>query len=224
MGRLTDLELVEMDLTQPPLPRPGEDRMGALAIRAVTPLADGRGWRITVQPLGTGMAILPPMDLGDGRRTPELRIPVPRTVPFGDPWMGVGGGQADRLPRIPFPWAWGSLLALPLLALGGLLLSRWRGGARGRALRRARHAFRHAWPPARGDRDTLDAVHLAGRTLLAARFGNVARSWGEAECRAAGAPHWGQWIDSLDSARFARQSPPLPPLEALLQDLEGPPC
>jgi len=48
LGRLSRLELRQEDPAQPPPPRPGEDRLGPLAVRAVAPLADGRGWSVTV--------------------------------------------------------------------------------------------------------------------------------------------------------------------------------
>jgi len=72
MGQLGTLELRQPDPALPPPPRPG-DQLGPLAVRAVEPLGDGRGWRITVQPLAPGQVVVPPMELGDGRSTPELR-------------------------------------------------------------------------------------------------------------------------------------------------------
>jgi hypothetical protein len=204
LGRLAALDLVETDPAQPPLPRPGEERLGPLPLRGVEALPDGRGWRLTVQPMAPGVAVIPPLDLGDGRRAPELRLRIPRTAPFGGPWMGVGGGPEDRLPRVRFPWTWASLLALPLAALAALVLRRWRGAAPGRARTRTRHAFGRHWPPPGRDRALLDAAHAAGRDLLAARFGEAARSWGPEAFEALGRPAWADWVRSLDAARFGR--------------------
>jgi hypothetical protein len=220
MGQLGTLELREEDGAQPPLPRPGEGRLGPLRVRGADPLQDGRGWRITVQPMAPGTAVIPPLDLGDGRWAPELRITIPRTVPFGAPWMGVGGGQQDVLPYLPFPWAWASLLALPLAILGWLLARRRRRRAPARRRKAALHAFRRHWPPSGPDRATLDAAHAAGRELLAAVFGDPARSWGAKTLQDRGLGAWSTWILSLDAARFARLDPPFPSLEALLAALE----
>lgn len=221
-GELGTLELREADPGQPPLPRPGEDRLGPLALRGVEPTGDGRGWRLTVQPLAPGLAVVPPIDFGDGRRSPELRVQVPRTVPFMAPWMGVGGGQDDRLPRVPFPWAWGSLLLAPLAGVSWLAVRRWRHTGAGRARSRARRTFSHHWPPASLDRSLLDTAHDAGRTLLAAHFGEEARSWGAPELEERRLAAWATWVRSLDAARFGRMEPPYPSLEELLKPLEGP--
>lgn len=221
LGQLGVLELREDDPSQPALPRPGEERLGPLAVRGVEALPDGRGWRITVQPMAPGMAVLPVLPLGDGRQAPALRITIPRSVPYGSPWVGVGGGQQDVLPYIPFPWAWATLLVLPLAALGWLLAKRLRRGAPVRRRRAAQHAFTRHWPPAAADRATLDAAHASGRDLLAATFGEEARSWGPEAFRERRLEAWSTWVLSLDAARFSRQEPPFPSLAALLAALEG---
>lgn len=220
-GASAQLELREADPALPPLPRPGEDRLGSLALLGVQPTADGRGWILTVQPLTSGTLVVPPLDLGDGRKTPEWRVEVPRTVPFGAPWMGVGGGQEDALPYLPFPWAWASLLMVPLLPLGWYLARRWRGGRAARRLHHARRAFTRHWPPRAADRASLDAAHAAGRELLACRFGEEARSWGAAAFEGRNLRVWAVWAQSLDAARFGRKEPAFPPLKELLSPLEG---
>jgi hypothetical protein len=221
LGRLGVLELREEDPAQPTLPRPGEDRLGPLAVRGVEAMKDGRGWRITVQPLAPGTAVIPPLDLGDGRHAPELRLTIPRTVAYGTPWVGVGGGRQDLLPYLDFPWAWATVLVLPLAALGWFLARSSRRQAPARQRRAAQRLFASRWPPARGDRAALDAAHGAGRDLLAARFGDEARSWGPVAFQARGLEVWGEWVRSLDAARFALAEPPFPLLEALLAALEG---
>ena len=218
MGRLAALDLVETDPAQPPLPRPGEEKLGPLPLRGVEPLGDGRGWRLTVQPMAPGTAVIPPIDLGDGRRTPELRLRIPRTVPFGAPWL------EGRPPRVRFPWTWASLLALPAGGLAALALRQARRGRPGRARARTRHAFARVWPPASRTRPVLDAAHLAGRDLLAAHFGETARSWGAEALEAKGLPAWAAWARSLDAARFGHSEPPFPPPADLLKDLEDRPC
>jgi hypothetical protein len=220
-GKLAVLELREDDPGKPTLPRPAEEKLGPLALRSVEPLADGRGWRLTVQALNVGIAVIPPMDLGDGRRSPELRLQVPRTVPFGAPWLGVGGGRDDLLPFIPFPWAWASLLLLPPMLLAAGLSHRWRKNGASRALHYRRRVFAHCWPPADNQRETLDQAHTQGRELLAARFGEEARSWGVAEFRLRQLEVWANWVQSLDAARFVRKEPPFPPLAELLKKLEA---
>lgn len=220
-GHLAVLELREDDPAMPALPRPAEEQLGSLALRSVEPLPDGRGWKLTVQALSAGTAVVPPMDLGDGRRSPELRLQVPRTVPYGAPWMGVGGGQGDILPYIPFPWTWASLLLLPLLLLALALLRHWRRNGKSRALHQRRRAFAHHWPPANAQRETLDRAHQLGRDLLALRFGEEARSWGVAEFRLHHLEPWATWVQSLDAARFARKDPPFPPLAELLKQVEA---
>ncbi len=223
LGRLGVLELRPGDPAQPPLPRPSEDRLGPLAVRRVEPLADGRGWRLTVQPLAPGSFRIPPLDLGDGRATTELRVTVPRTVPYGAPWMGVGGGNLDRLPALPFPWPWTLPLLLPLAALGWVLAWHHRRGAGRRRRRAARRTFLRHWPPGAGDRAALDAAHAAGRDLLAAHFGPQALSWDAHACRARGLASWGDWIRALDEARFgAGPAPAGPAPAALLAALERP--
>ena len=221
VGQLGDLELREADGSRCFIPRPGEERLGPLAVRAVAPLAEGRGWRITVQPMAPGTAVIPPMDLGDGRRSPELRLVIPRTAPYGAAWMGVGGGQQDVLPAIDFPWAWTTLLALPLAALGYLLARRLRRGRPARRRKAARRAFSRQWPPDRADRACLDAAHEAGRDLLAAIFGEDTRGWGPEAFEERRLEVWSRWLRSLDAARFARLEPAFPDLAALLAALEG---
>lgn len=218
-GQLTVLELTEDDPTRPPLPRPGDDKLGPLPLRAVEPTPDGRGWRLTVQPLVPGLARIPALDLGDGRRTPELRLEVPRTTPHGAPWVGVGGGQEDVLPPVPFPWLWASILLIPFAALGWGLLRLHLRRAPQRRRAQARRAFGHAWPPASRDRSALDAAHGAGRDLLAATLGEEARSWGPAQLRRHGLDTWGRWCESLDAARFGRSEPPFPDGKVLLKEL-----
>jgi len=220
-GQLAVLELREEDPAKPALPRPPEEKLGSLELRGVEPLADGRGWRLTVQPLTAGPVSIPPMDFGDGRISPELRLRVPRTVPFGAPWMGVGGGQDDILPYVPFPWAWASLLLLPPALLAAWIVHRWRKNGAKRALHQRRRAFAHQWPPRDGRREALDLAHTLGRDLLAARFGEEARSWSAADFRRHQLDAWATWAQSLDAARFARTEPPFPPLVDLLKQLEG---
>ena len=222
LGRLATLELRQDDPALPPLPRPGEDRLGPLAVRGVEPLRDGRGWRITVQPLAPGTFLVPPVDLGDGRSAPELRVAVPRTVPYGAAWVGVGGGDLDRLPPLAFPWPWTLPLLLPLAAAAWLLARRHRRGATARKCRAARRAFVRHWPTAAPDRAALDTAHASGRALLAAHFGPEALSWGPPALRARGLESWAAWSRGLDAARFSGAPPALPPLAALLAALEGP--
>jgi len=222
MGRLSVIELREEDPGAPPPPRPGEERLRPLAVRGMDPLRDGRGWRITVQPLGPGLAVVRPMDLGDRRITPELRITVPRTVPFGGPWVAVGGGKEDLLPYLPFPYAWSSLLLLPLAAAAWAGWARYRRGSAGRLRHRARRAFAHAYPPASLDRGRLDAAHAAGRALLAAHLGDAALGWGAEDLTERKLEPWADWVRALDAARFSGAHPTFPPLLALLGALEGP--
>jgi len=104
LGEIVVIELRENDPTLPALPRPGEDKLGSLAIRSISPTENNRGWRLTVQALAPGLAVIPPIDLGGGRISPELKIQVVRTVPYGAPWMGFGGSSLDAPPRFRFPW------------------------------------------------------------------------------------------------------------------------
>ncbi len=222
LGELQTLELREEDPSRPAPGRPAlEDRLGPLHLRAVEPLPDGRGWRLQVQAFTPGTAVVPPLDLGDGQRSPELKLEVPRTIPFGGPWVGFGGGNDDLLPAIPFPWAWASLMLLPFLGLGAWLLLRWRRGRGKRQLHHALHAFRRHWPPHPVDRAALDAAHALGRDLLAARFGEGARAWGPADLRALNLGPWDQWALSLDAARFGHTQPPFPGVEPLVAALDA---
>lgn len=220
-GQLAVLELREDDPAAPPIPRPAvEDSLGPFKLRAVEPSADGHGWRFTVQAMEPGLAVVPPLDLGDGRRAPELRVTVARTVDFGSPWVGYGGGREDNLPEIPFPWAWASLLLLPPLLLIGFFIWRWRRRAGSRAYARARKAFQAAWPPKAKDRATLDAAHDAGRDLLHAAFGEASRGWGAPDFRKAKLDAWAHWAASLDAARFGRTEPPFPDAASLLAPVD----
>ena len=220
LGRLSMLDLRQRDPALPPPPRPGEDRLGSLAVRGVEPLRDGRGWRLTVQPLAPGALVVPAMDLGDGNPTPELRITVARTVPYGAAWMGVGGGALDRLPALPFPWPWTLPALVPLAVLAWILARRVRSGAQARRRRAARKAFIRHWP-GQPDRAALDAAHAAGRALLAAHFGPEALGWGPPALRARGLEPWAAWSHALDAGRFSGAVPALPPLAVLLAALEG---
>jgi hypothetical protein len=219
-GELSVLEIREEDPAQPPLPRPGDEKLGPLLLRGMEPAPDGRGWRLTVQPMAPGLALVPPLDFGDGRQSPELRIPVPRTVPYQAPWMGVGGGQGDITPDVPFPWAWASLLLLPPAVLGAWIWRRWMRSAPARARHRARSEFVHCWPPRTPDRPALDASHLLGRNLLAAHFGEASRSWGIREFQERRLEPWSAWVQSLDAARFSGKGLPFPSLDELLACLE----
>lgn len=221
LGELQLLELREEDPAQPNLPRPAvEETLGPFRLRSMEPLPDGRGWRFQVQALAPGLAQIPALDLGNGQRSPELRLLVPRTVPFADAWMGVGGGSDDRLPPLPFPLGWAALLLLPPVCLLGLLVRRWRRGAARRRLAQTQRVFRHHWPPPDRQRGTLDSAHLTGRELLAARFGEAARAWGPDDFRSRRLEPWDQWALSLDAARFGRTDPPFPAPEGLLSALE----
>ena len=222
LGQLASLELRQMDPAQPAPPRPGEDRLGPLAVRAVEALADGRGWRLSVQPMAPGVVRLAPMDLGDGHLTPELLIQVPRSVPYGAAWMGVGGGPLDRLPPLPFPWPWTLPALLPLAALAWFLARRLRRGGAARRRHAARRTFLRHWPPAGPGRPALDAAHRAGRDLLAAHFGPAALSWDAATLAARGLEPWAEWCRGLDTARFQGATPALPSAAALLAALERP--
>lgn len=220
-GRMAVLELVESDPAAPPLPRPGDENLGPLALRGVEATKDGRGWRLTVQPLVPGAVVVPPIDLGDGRRTPELRLQVPRTTAFGADWKGVGGGLQDQLEPLPFPWLWATLALMPLLALAAFLFRRWRKGGEGRAWRHARRAFQAAWPPRSRQRAALDLSHGAGRELLAKVFGEEARTWGGAAFRKLQLDAWAAWAEGLDAARFGGAETPRNGAEDLVKALEN---
>ncbi len=222
-GQLAVIELHDDDLKLPPLPRPGDEKLGPLFLRSVETMPNGRGWKLTVQAFTPGLAVVPPLDLGDGRRTPELRVKVDRSIPFGAPWMGVGGGREDELPEIPFPFGWASLLLLPFVLLGYYLVRRWRRNSGKRLQRKAKAAFAKAWPPPSKQRDALDAAHTAGRAWLAAAVGDEARSWGPKEFRAQSLDPWATWIESLDAARFGRSTPAFPSLLELKRSLGGQP-
>ena len=220
-GQLVVLELREDDPAAPAIPRPAvEDALGTLKLRAVEPTSDGHGWRFTVQALQPGLAVVPPLDLGDGRRAPELRLPVMRDTAFGSPWVGFGGGREDVLPAIPFPWTWASLLLLPPLLLIGFFIWRWRKRASARVYAQARKAFQAAWPPKAKDRASLDLAHTAGRDLLAAAFSEASRGWGAPDFKKAKLDAWSQWAASLDAARFGRTEPPFPDAAALLASVD----
>jgi hypothetical protein len=220
LGELQVLELREEDPARPAPPRPAlEERLGPLYLRSMEPLPDGRGWRFQVQALTPGLAVIPPLDLGNGQRSPELQLQVPRSTPFGGPWMGFGGGNDDRLPDLPFPWAWASLLLLPPLGLLAWGVRRWRRGSGERRLRQAVRTFSHQWLPADRERGTLDTAHAAGRDLLAARFGEAARAWGPADLQGRDLGAWAQWALSLDAARFGRAEPPFPSRDSLVAAL-----
>ena len=217
------LELREDDPNQPALPRPGDEKLGPLFLRSAEPLADGRGWKLTVQAMTLGTAVVPPLDLGDGRRTPELRVKILRDVPFAAPWMGFGGGREDELPEIPFPYAWASLLLLPFVVAGIFFIRRWRRNAPKRLRRRAQAAFAKAWPPPSKARAALDHAHTAGREWLAMELSEEARAWGPKEFRAHALDPWATWVESLDAARFGRATPVFPPLLDLKRSLGGHP-
>ena len=220
MGQLSVLELRETDPTKPAPGRPAVDEtLGALPLRSLEPLADGRGWRFTVQPLKPGRLKVPVLDLGQGQQSPELVVQVPRTVAFGSDWKGVGGGPHDLPDDLPFPWGWTLLVLSPLGALGYWGFRRWRSGTPKRRLARMGHRFRTHWPPLDRKRTTLDEVHGLGRSLLEARFGNAGLAWGPRDLRVKGLHTWAQWVESLDAARFGRSQPPFPAIEALLKEL-----
>jgi hypothetical protein len=222
LGELQVLELREEDPSKPAPPRPAvEDRLGPLRLRATEPLPDGRGWRFQVQALEPGSLVIPALDLGNGQRSPELRLSVPRSIPFGGPWMGVGGGNDDRLPALPFPWAWASLLLLPPLTCVAWLIHRWRQGSAARRLRHAAQVFQRQWPPANRQRETLDEAHSLGRNLLVARFGETARAWGPRDFQSRNLSPWDQWVKSLDAARFGQTEPPFPLPQPLVAALDG---
>ena len=222
LGELMVLELREEDPSKPSLPRPTvEDRLGPLHLRSMEPIPDGRGWRFQVQALEPGLAVVPALDLGNQQRSPEVRLWVPRDIPYGGPWVGFGGGNEDRLPALPFPWTWASLLLVPPLGLITWVISLWRKGSASRRLHRAILAFQKQWPPRDRERGTLDAAHGLGRDLLAARFGEAARAWGPADLQAHDLRPWDLWAKSLDAARFGQTEPPFPSPEPLVTALDA---
>lgn len=222
-GAMAVLEVREADPGAPPLPRPPvEQTLGPLQLRALEPSPDGRGWRLTVQALAPGRLRVPALDFGDGRRSPELRLEVPRSAPYGGMWMALGGGAANALPDIEFPWAWALLGASPLALIVTASIRRWRRGSEARARNRLAKRFRRAWPGQARDRATLDALHALGRELLAARFGEAARAWGPRELRAQHLGPWAAWCEGLDAARFGGKAPEFPAAEALLKALGDP--
>ncbi len=222
LGQLIVLDLREEDQSKPSFPRPAvEDRLGPLHLRSMEPLPDGRGWRFQVQALEPGLAVIPALDLGNEQRSPEFRLWVPRDIPYGGSWMGFGGGNEDRLPVLPFPWAWASLLLVPPLGLVAWVILLWRKGSARRCLHHAIQAFQHHWPPKDRARATLDAAHASGRDLLAARFGEAARAWGPADFQARGLGPWVPWAKSLDAARFGQAEPPFPSSEPLVAVLDA---
>jgi len=222
LGELQVLELREEDPAKPAPPRPTvEDRLGPLRLRAMEPLPDGRGWRFQVQALEPGLAMIPALDLGNEQRSPELRLWVPRSIPYGGPWVGVGGGNDDRLPAMPFPWAWASLLLLPPVGLAAWVIRRWRQGSAQRRLHRAIQVFQRQWPPTDRERATLDAAHSQGRDLLAARFGETAHAWGTEDFQHRALGPWVLWLRSLDAARFGRSEPPFPSAEQLVAVIQA---
>ena len=222
LGELQVLELREDDPSQPAPARPVvEDRLGSLRLRSLEPLPDGRGWRFQVQALEPGPVLVPALELGAGQHGPELRLEVPRTIPYGGPWVGFGGGNEDRLPPMPFPWAWASLLLLPPFALIAWAVRHWQRGSSTRRLKQMAERFRTHWPPADRSRASLDAVHDLGRDLLAARFGDQARAWGPADFHGRSMAAWVQWVQSLDAARFGHTEPPFPPSGVLLASLNA---
>jgi hypothetical protein len=222
LGELLVLELREEDPSKTSFPRPTvEDHLGPLHLRSMEPLPDGRGWRFQVQALEPGLAVIPGLDLGNEQRSPELRLWVPREIPYGGPWMGFGGGDEDRLPASPFPWAWASLLLIPPLGLIAWAVFLWRKGNARRRLHHAIRAFQKQWPPVDRERGTLDAAHGLGRDLLAARFGEAARAWGPRDFQAHDLRLWNQWAESLDAARFGRTEPPFPSPEPLVAALNA---
>jgi len=222
MGALTSIEMRESDPSKPAPPRPPlDDRLGTLPLRGIAPLSDGRGWRLVVQPMAPGTALIAPLDLGDGRRTPELRLTVPRAVAYGGPWLGYGGAKEDLAPPTPFPWGWALLTLAPFLAVGAWVMRRW---AMGQALRHRHHAiraFRNHWPPVTGMREELDEAHRAGRDLLASHLGEEARGWGPADLKARELEPWDRWAESLDTARFSASRPHFPNLNDLMAKLRG---
>jgi hypothetical protein len=206
VGGAATIEVVDMDPASPPMPRPGEERLGPFALRSAIPIENGRGWRLVIQALGPGAAVVPSMDLGQGTVIPELKIQVARTVPFGAPWMGLGGGGDDAPPGVGFPWGWAALPLLPLGLALSLAVRLWRGRAPGRRLARARRRFAAVWPPISLDRAEIDRVGARGRDLMAGAWGEEARSWGGRELLEQNNAAWASWCNFMDHARFGGDS------------------
>ena len=225
LGEIVVIELRESDLTLPALPRPGEDKLGPLVIRSISPAEDGRGWRLSVQAIAPGLALIPPIDLGNGRISPELKIQVTRTVPYGAPWMGFGGGNLDAPPYFRFPWEWALLCALPLAVLVRLIVWRWVSGSPKRRLKRAKRAFAALWPPTSPERGLTDQIHQAGMELIASAWGPDAKSWGQDEFTKRDIAPWASWRKFMDDARFG-DTPGMPETEPpalseLIESLEN---
>ncbi|MDR1841483.1 MAG: hypothetical protein LBQ86_06120 [Holophagales bacterium] len=225
LGELVVIELWENDPTLPALPRPGEDKLGQLAIRSISPTENNRGWRLTLQALAPGLALIPPIDLGGGRISPELKIQVVRTVPYGAPWMGFGGGGVDAPPLFRFPWEWALLCAMPLAVLVYLIIWLWSKGSPKRRLKRAKRAFAVLWPPGSPERGMIDQIHKAGMELIAIAWGNDAKSWGEDEFTKRNIKPWAAWRNFIDNARFgdASKKPEtaIPTLLELIKSLDN---
>jgi len=202
IGELVAIEIVETDPAQPPMPRPAEDRLGLFALRSALPIENGRGWRLTIQALRPGVVVVPPIDLGQGRLCPELKIQVVRTVPLGAPWMGLGGGDVDLPPTVGFPWGWAALGLLPLGLLIYFAVWLWRKTAPNRRFARARRGFAAVWPPRSMERGTIEKVNAKGRELLASAWGEEARSWGRREFLARQNAPWASWCGFMDKVRF----------------------
>jgi len=211
MGELTAIEIIETDSALPPMPRPCEEKLGPFALRSAAPIENGRGWRLTVQALRPGVAVVPPIDLGQGRLCPELKIRVMRTVPFGAPWMGLGGESNDAPPGIGFPWGWAAMGLLPLGLLLFLTVWLWRERTPDRRLARARRGFAAVWPPRSLERGEIDKANAMGRDLLASAWGEEARSWGRREFLEQKNAPWASWCSFMDHARFGGAAEAAPP-------------
>jgi hypothetical protein len=221
VGELVTIEVVDVDPASPPMPRPGEERLGPLALRSAVPIESGRGWRLVVQALRPGAAVVPSMDLGQGMVIPELKIQVARTVPYGAPWMGLGGGGDDAPPGVGFPWGWAVLPLLPLCLALSLAVRLWRAGIPGRRFARARRRFAAVWPPASLDRAEIDQAGMRGRDLMAGAWGEDARSWGGREFLEQNNAAWASWCSFMDHARFGGDVGDRPPPPALPELIES---
>jgi hypothetical protein len=225
VGELVTIEIVEVDPASPPMPRPGEEKLGPFALRSAVPIENGRGWRLVIQAFRPGVAVVPPMDLGQGMVIPELKIQVTRTVPFGAPWMGLGGGGDDAPPSIGFPWGWAALPLLPLGLALSLAARLWRRGAPGRRLARAMRRFAAVWPPSSTNRAEIDRASARGRELIASAWGEEARSWGGREFLEQKNAAWASWCNFIDHARFGGADddvaggPPFPTLPELIESM-----